>query len=355
MRATSREDGFTLPELLISTSIILIALGAGLTTFKNAVSINQSTTQVADSAQNLRGGTNLMVRDLLQAARGIPTGGIPIPSGGTASALNRPSPPGGAVHHFNNTTASTLPAIIAGPGLGPFIDGQQTDIITLLMTDALLGPLSTNTGLAGQATLATDGSSISVGASTAWFAGDPSQGIAAVAPGDLIWIATGLGNTLQTVTRTDATHMYFDANDWFGFNQPNAPQGSVTQIVSNPQTQGTVTRVTMVTYYVDADTTHGSPRLTRVQNAGTPQALAGVVEDLEISYDLVDGVTNPTLVKDLPYTANGVTYSANQIRKVNLHVGVRSDQLAAQQNDYMRNHISTVVSIRSLAFVNRYK
>ena len=71
--------------------------------------------------------------------------------------------------------------------------------------------------------------------------------------------------------------------------------------------------------------------------------------------DLVDGVVHPTDVTDLPYTLNGVTYSSNQIRKVNLHVGVRSDQLATSQKDYMRNHISTVVSIRSLAFVNRYK
>ena len=49
----------------------------------------------------------------------------------------------------------------------------------------------------------------------------------------------------------------------------------------------------MITYYVDAKTTPGTPRLTRVYNNGSPQQLAGVVEDLQLSYDLVDGVTNP--------------------------------------------------------------
>jgi hypothetical protein len=83
-------------------------------------------------------------------------------------------------------------------------------------------------------------------------------------------------------------------------------------------------------------------------------ALAGVVEDLTLSYDLVDGVTNPTQQPTLPYTVGATTYSSNQIRKVNLHIGVRSDTLSAPQNDYVRNHLSTVVSIRSLAFVQRY-
>ena len=70
----------------------------------------------------------------------------------------------------------------------------------------------------------------------------------------------------------------------------------------------------MYTYYVDPN--NGIPRLMRQYNFNTPQALAGVVEDLQLSYDLVDGTVNPTSIDDLPYTVSGVTYSANQIRKV---------------------------------------
>jgi hypothetical protein len=174
-----------------------------------------------------------------------------------------------------------------------------------------------------------------------------------------MWICNANGSTLQTVTSTDATRLYFAPNDWFRFNQPGASQGSISQVVANPMPQGTVTRIVMLTYYVDAQTTVGTPRLTRVTNAGTAQALAGVIEDLDLTYDLVDGVTNPTRQKTVPYTATvdgaPVTYSANLIRKVNLHVGVRSDELSAGKDDYIRNHLSTVVAIRSLAFVNRYQ
>jgi hypothetical protein len=357
MRPLSRSDGFTLSELLISTTITLLALGGAVTTFKSALSVSQEGTQTADANQNLRAGTNLLVRDLLQAARGIPTGGIPIPSGAGSGVINRPGP-AGAGYTFNNVTATALTALITGANLGPTIDNEQTDIITMIMTDPLLGTLTFNNGVANQTTLSANGSSLTIGtASGPWLTGNAAQGIPPVAPGDLMWFTHAAASTLQTVTSVDATHANFApgaAADWFNFNQPGAAQGSITQLVANPMPQGTVIRILMYTYYVDATTTPGTPRLTKIRNAGLPQALAGVVEDMNITYDLVDGLVNPINIPDLPVTIGGVLYSPNQVRKVNLHVGVRSDVLSGVSNDYIRNHLSTVVSIRSLAFVNRY-
>jgi hypothetical protein len=82
-----------------------------------------------------------------------------------------------------------------------------------------------------------------------------------------------------------------------------------------------------------------------------------VVEDLDITYDLVDGAVNPVQVSSLPFTdpGTGVTYSASQIRKANLHIGVRSDTYSSQTRDYIRSHVSTVVSLRNLAFIDRYR
>jgi hypothetical protein len=99
----------------------------------------------------------------------------------------------------------------------------------------------------------------------------------------------------------------------------------------------------------------GVPRLMRALNMYPATALAGIVEDLDLNYDLVDGVVNPVNVGDLPYTVAGNTFTASQIRKVNLHVGVRSETKSKKSNDYLRNHMSTVVSVRNLAYVDRYK
>ena len=134
-----------------------------------------------------------------------------------------------------------------------------------------------------------------------------------------------------------------------------AKAGSITQILSAPILQTTAQRILLVTYYVDNVSTPGSPRLARRINAAAGQALAGVVEDLDLSFDLVDGAINPVAQKNVPVTIGGVLYTPNQIRKANVHVGVRSEERSVKQGDYTRNHLTTVVSLRSLAYVDRYK
>jgi hypothetical protein len=127
----------------------------------------------------------------------------------------------------------------------------------------------------------------------------------------------------------------------------------------------TLFRAMMITYYVDNTTAPGTPRLTRIINhcpsslptcpAFAPQALAGVVEALDLTYDLVSGVSYLADVTSLPFTAAGVTYNSNQIRKVNIRIGVRSEVISKPTQDYVRNHIRTSVDVRSLASVDRYK
>ena len=345
----------------------MVVMGVAFSTFDNALALNETATQLADASQNLRAGTNILVRDLMQAGRNIPIGGIAIPSGTNSTAIYRPSPPNQS-YAFNNTTDTTLKAITTGMNLGPTVSGRDTDIITMIMDDPFLAPLDLfpSDAAAGLPRLALDGSTFDVGTSTAWLQGDPANGIAPVKVGDVLYFATGSGTALQTVTALTATVVTFAAGDPFNFNQRTAAAGSITQILPPPPSVSacgtapacgpamTVRRVLMYTYYVNEDTP-GVPRLQRVLNHFPRTALAGVVEDLDISYDLVDGVNNPVDVDDLPYTANLVTYSATQIRKVNVHVGVRSEQKSTKSKDYLRSHVSTVISIRNLAYVDRYQ
>jgi hypothetical protein len=111
----------------------------------------------------------------------------------------------------------------------------------------------------------------------------------------------------------------------------------------------------MYTYYVEDEAEDGTPRLMRRLNHFPATALAGVMEALTIRYDVVDGEDNPTDIADLPYTVDDVTYTPNQIRKVNLRVGVRSETVSVRTGEYLRQNASTVVSIRNLAFVSDYK
>jgi len=348
------QRGFTLAELLVSIAIMLIVIAAATTAFREALDVSGAGALIADANQSLRAATNLMVRDLMQAARGIPIGGVPIPSGDDATAINRPGPPG-STYQFDNVNYTTLPAIVPGPSLGPSVNGQPTDLVTILMSDPTVPELTLNATppVTDQPLLAADGTSLDVGTSGWWITDAAAGG----RPGDLILFTNALGSAIQSVTATDPVTgvVKFEAGDWFNFNQPGAAQGSITQILATPVPQTIARRVLMITYYVDTASTPGVPRLARRVNAAPGQALAGAIEDLELSYDLVDGLNNPVAQRTVPVTIGGVRYTPNQIRKINLHVGVRSETVSPKTRDFVRNHLTTVVSVRSLAYVSRYQ
>lgn len=370
MRTDRRDAGFTLVELMVALSITVIILGTAMGTFRNAFSLNETATLVSDANQNLRAGTNLLVRDLMQVGRGIDIGGVPIPSGPSAQPIHRPSPPGTSLT-FDNTTATTLSAVITGYQLGPVINGQATDIVTLLADDptslvefqpnTLARPLplnlDTSTLPAGITMpvprLADDGASLNVGQFTTWLSNPDTK----IKAGDILLFNNTNGRALQVVTQVTGNDVIFGTTDPFQLNQRGVTQGSIMQIrgagSSFPPTE--VIRVTMLTYYVDATTTPGTPRLARQINHFPAEVMAGVVEDLHLTWDLVDGTTNPTAVPHLPATIAGVFFSANQIRKANLRVSVRSDSRSTDQMDYLRHHVATVVSLRSLAYIDRYQ
>jgi hypothetical protein len=394
VRTVARDDGFSLTELLVATTVMLTVVGATLTTFKNAMDINDTASQLADSNQNLRAGTNQLVRDLMMAGRIIADGGVPVPNGATALAVKRPGPVGSSLTF--STMADefgtiVLPSLTTGYHLGPTINSSTTDIVTILTVDefepSLVG-IGSGVPTANQALIATDGSQLTLPATSAWLVGDPVADTQPLAIGDLVLFKNAFGMSIETVTATDATHIKFEntSTDWFNFNQRSTslagtvwcvksdtacdtlPVAAAVQAANFPSTA--LFRVLMITYYVDNTTVVGTPRLTRLVNhcPGTdlstnclsapqfaPQALAGVVEDIDLTYDLVDSSNDVvTGQPSLPVTVNSITYTANMIKNVNVHVGVRSETISKPAFDYVRNHILTAVSVRSLSNVDRY-
>lgn len=404
MRSLQRSDGFTLTELLIATTIVLLVMGGTLTTVRNAIMINDSASQLADANQNLRAGTNTLIRDLLMAGRIIGSEGISMPGGMT---FKRPGPPGSNLN-FDLVASSDptdptlqLPSITTGSALGPSIRGSSTDIVTIITIDEFMPVITTppanpSAPTAIEGTISADGSKVTFPANSVWLLGDTTNGSPKIEIGDLVYFKGQYGNALQTVTAKDSTSITFQngaPQDFFGFNPTtattgtNRPLSAVKQVGStlvwptlcpSPGTAMTATsnfcspvtlfKATMITYYVDNTGANAStPRLTRQINHGgcvgcppkfDPQALAGVVEDLDLTYDLYDGSCNPTQVASLPWVTtcagSAITYTESMIRKVNVHVGVRSETLSKPTQDYVRNHISTAVNVRSLTAVDRY-
>jgi hypothetical protein len=382
----SRQDGFTITEMLVSSTVMLLVVGAALTTFKQGVAVNDAAAQLGDSTQNLRAGTNLLIRDLMMAGRIFGAEGVALPTCTGHAAFFRPGP---VALTFNTvgvvindtTTTLNLPSITTGSQLGPVIKGSPTDMVTIMTVDEFM-PIITTPAASPTApqkqegTIADDGKSVLLNVASPWLVADTVNDTQPMQVGDLVLFKTQAGNAIQTITSMDATHVYFanNTNDPFHFNQSCASPNWPMAVVGNIPASGscgtgvndvcfknaiTMFHALMITYYVDNTTTPGTPRLTRQIQNFAPTALAGVVEDLDLTYDLVDAALNPTAVPSLPWTDNSqsppVTYNSNQIRKVNVHVGVRSEQMSKPTQDYVRNHITTSVDVRSLASVDRYK
>ena len=333
-----KEQGFSLVELLIAATISIVLLGVTMSALNDSFGVNEKATQMSDLEQNMRAGMNFLVQDFVNAGWGIPTGGLPIPSGAGSVAVRRPGPPG---MNYTFSPNETIAAVNPGGSLGPLGCGRATDMVNILYADNLL-PLNQKPLVS----IAANGSTATVDAAT------PITGVNnAIREGDLIAFSNALGNTVQYVTRVAGQVMYFQNNDPMNLNQPAAVQGNIMQLQSGgvfPPT--TATRVWLVSYYLDVATDPDMPRLVRRINYRSGGVVALVLEDMQLNYDLVDGVTNPTNI-ETPTAPN----SPNQIRKVSLFLAGKSGSVIRNTGDHLRRNLTTQVSLRSLSFIDRYR
>ncbi len=328
------ERGFSLAELLVAMSITVVVTGAAFIALQEAGRSSESASVIADVNQNLRVAMNMLIRDLLQTGEGTRTG-IPIPTGVGVLPIVRPGPAGSEWTFPSRYTV--LPAVSPENGTGILVNGIATDVLTLFYEDRRLD-------MSGVfPTIAADGSSVTF--PDGFAIDDPAIGIK---PGDLIRFGEG---AMQEVTSVSGQTVYFDDTAESGLNQRSAPGGSVMAL----QTGGVwppleMHRIYMVTYYLMVPTSGPitSPHFIRRVNYGEERAIAIGIENIQLTWDLVDGVTNPTYVSDF----NDETLEG-QIRKANIYMAGRS-LAETGRNQVVRTSLSTQVSLRSMSFVSRY-
>lgn len=345
MTAPHRNAGFSLVELLIAMTITITALGIAMTALNDVSDTREAATLLTDSNQSLRTSVNLIERDLLSVGRLIPVGGVPVPNGAGAAPINRPGPTGGGLTFTAGDT--TLPALSPGNGIGPVVNGAQTDVMNMLMVDS--------TPLCGTAfslesmplvNIAADGSTATVNAAVPVnCAGD------AITAGDLILFSNGLGNAIQMVTETNGQVLTFGGGDVMNLNQRGAAQGSILELQTGPGVfpPTTASRVLMISYYVDTAVAN-RPRLMRRVNMRNDRAIGIGIEGFQLTYDLADGVTNP-VNQPAPVAPN----TAHQIRKANMVLSGRSHAQWSRSRQFLRTTLASQVSLRNLAFVDRYQ
>ena len=336
------EAGFTLAELLVSTVVTLMVLAAALGAFADAMRITDSARETTDTNQNIEVALSLMVRDFIQAgSQGYPIGGVPIPSGAGAVALDRPAPAGSSLTF--PATYEVMPAIAPGGGQGPLVLGVTTDMVTIMYVDPASPSITINGDQADPGSISADGSTMTVPSGT------DISGADALQEGDLLFFDGGK-KAIQMVTGISGQTVSFGAGDDLNINQRGAASGTILQLSDDgvyPVVE--VKRVLMISYYIDLVTDPELPRLVRQVNNGPRLAVALGIENLQITFDLVDGTDNPTNVE-----TPADPYSPHQIRKANLFLAGRSLDVNPRTRQFYRNTAATQVSLRSLTFVDRY-
>jgi type II secretory pathway pseudopilin PulG len=356
--------GFTFVELMVAMGLTLLLLGTTLSLLTQLQNTADLVCTMSDVNENLRAGLNMVARDFSTAGTNIPQGGVPIPNGGAATAINRPGPgPSNFVGTFP-AGAQDISAITPGPGLGPTQGSQPTDIVNILSVNPL-SQLNQNALLS--VTYTANGSAVINVDTTTCGWGNPASpcppgfgpASSVVSPGQLILLQNANGSCLLTATDVNATtgvvtFTQNDSSDAMGLNQfpcaasagSCATSGTIYGLVSGGLIVATTAySVNLVTYYLDTSTPR---RLMRIVGAGPnapPRAVALGVNLLQFSYS-----TSPPGVPDP--TNNPAT--PNQIRKVNLYIEAEGDHKNLGTGQLYSNYITTSVTVQNLAYYNRY-
>jgi prepilin-type N-terminal cleavage/methylation domain-containing protein len=361
------DAGFSLTELLVAMAITTIIMSATMAGLSDVMKSNELVITVAQMNNSLRTGADLMIRDFLQAGSGLPgSHAATIPSGTGSVAVQIPGPPG--TSWTMPSGSLVMPAVMPRSAAGPTVNGVATDVVTVLMAD--------NAFLEVPMTAVTD---TTVTVATAFSNGTAiniATGPDRVVAGQLMLISKGSWNTLVQVTNVNTTSrvLTFANNDSLRLNQTAAENGNLKALNEEAPTYSAantrISRVRMITYYLDATTQPGHPRLVRRVNNGDWQtmdntsgtAVAIDTYDLQFTYDINNGLGNPSAVEmSAADLAGSGACSPNpcgetQIRKINLRLTARaSNQQASGVNRFLQNVVESQVSLRAMAFIDRYQ
>ena len=385
-------------------------MGLAITALVQAEHVTQSVAYEANTQESLRAGMRFMVQDLAQAGEGIPEGGISVPNTGGAAPTSTIIRPGMAAGVTFPNPAPILPnfpggflalsAVVPGSGIGQpgksidpvtklVLTGNNTDVVNILYADNILvdssaaqnhlysypvyqptGPSQTcNAGAAapGNSVLSPTGAFVKLDPNCFLMPGATNP----ISVGNLIMFHNQNGTALEYVTSVAGSQINFAAGDPAGLNATGKAAGTVASL-QNPLGGGfpptTITRVWLISYYIDSTTDPRHPQLMRQVNypnyptvataVNPPQAIADNIEALSFSYDitgsLAPGGTYPAGAGNAPTPV--APDGPNQIRAANIFLAGRSEAFGQLSTSplFLRNNLSTQVSIRSLAFLNTF-
>ena len=386
MRPSSLHDrGFTLLEVLIGFAIGLVVLAGAAQLYSKAMDVSDQLNAQGEMQQNARAGINSVVQDVsLAGTGGMPQTGIALPSGNGATnpAIACDNTPkcyvisGGSSINFSDAVLHVITPL-GKVGQNNAAGTSGTDVVTLAFGDSDPNfqidckPLTSivQTPASGTPTsfkLTLDPTTFSAACPAAPSPAmnpllTPSDGLVV---GDVLALSNvnGMAAAVVTgITESAGSHtVTLGSTDLLSYNQFGGTAGTLTTNLSNKNSNPpvypstSVFRIWVVSYFVYKQP-DGTLRLMRQVNARPPVPVAENVDDFIVTYDTYDQNTS---VDKANLDASQVfspptTNNANNIRKVNLQLTVRSSKPIKGQYQHFR--LITSVDPRALGYQDRYQ
>jgi Tfp pilus assembly protein PilW len=375
--------------MLIAISLGLLIMGVGVTLYQHAQDSTTYVTQRSTVQGNARAAINQLTQDLNLAGYGLPISGVPVPSSATFFCSN-----GSASYAYSCPATTpgfpviggqaTLTGIMPGSGAGVVLSGNKTDAITIAYVDSAPNFYQDNpTNTAGfdshpllQANVSGNSTTLVFDSANTYPAiNDAKWGFKA---GDLVMVSNGSGQAIGEVTTAPtATNLVLGGGDPMNLNQDFNTASSIPKLLGfssgselynsgkGPLPTTTVTRVYLVTYYVQYDpltqssgTSAQTPRLYRMLNGDSgnnpPVPVAEQIANLTFSYNLFNVVCGGSQLANQASLTS--TSQIPMIKTVNAFVTAAStlQTNAVPGQRIQQVPLSTSVSPRNLSYYDSY-
>jgi prepilin-type N-terminal cleavage/methylation domain-containing protein len=243
---SSNHAGFSLMELLIAVSLMVVVLGAVLLLLKDSIKLSTVTYELTDAQESLRTAQEYINRDLITAGDGLRNiNNICLSASFVSNYLTKNNTGSSCGTDLVNLpliqSDNDLPSTTNVTGTNPLVKVRSnptaTDRITILQTDASFTPITLPSNA-----INSSGSTITVAASD----------ISRFNIGEIYFITSSAGATFGTITdrNTSTRKLSFATTDVYDLNDPD--DGGPINIVSDGGTlPTTIMRMRMIHYFVN--------------------------------------------------------------------------------------------------------
>lgn len=345
-RATRNQEGFTLIEVMVALTVMLIIVAAVFALMRDSMKVATTTYELTDAQQNMRTAHEFINRDLVNAGDGLESiSNIRVPSAFVTSYITLnpvidPATPG-IINLGVFTTDNNVPANTAITGAVPAMNLLTgTDRQTILEQDREFVFNNLNSiGLAANA-INPAGSTITIPAGDA---------MTTFTVGEIYFLTSSAGGTFCTITSINAASrtLSFVASDPYGLNQPGAI-GHIWAISGGRTLATSLQRMKLIQYYVTS-TGLLMRRVFSVPGSGYRESMiAEHVLDVQFNYSLI---TSDDLGNLTPSSTTTLTTSAQQlaVRQVEVRVTVETPH-AIQNGSRQPMTMTTSISVRNMQF-----